>query len=823
MELQKKSTLNAGSMFEEAKSFGFVPIPIHPIHGKRPLLKDWESFTVKDYEWLYPRYKDHIGNVGIVTGEASNIIVLDIDMHDQGMDEWQKLVKIHGEPLTPKVQSGSGGFHYYFKYEERVKHFKSGSKVVKNEKGIGVGIDIKNARSQVIYPGSIHPGCDPEKKNMKHKCGTTEINQFCRYLGLTYKWLISPNDTPISSIPDWLFEILQLNYEKKNFKKEKKHTKNVQEPCDKPFVQDFTDEAVIELVCNLSIQRSKNYDSWLHLIWCLKKLSNKTDKFQELAREFSKVCPEKFNEDEFIAKWNEGNDSIGWTFSSLLNWLSEDISKEKYQEYCTKYSLDNRIIISYLNDDDEGLAELFVRYFNGIMKIVDGKGNGYIWDHEKRIWNKSFVVECKHIIRTILKPILDNLIISIQDNPTYDEKQKEEKQAFVRKILQKKILSSYGLSGVFQSVHYKIIDVLFESKLNVNNLDEIPILNGNLINLKTSNIRTRTIKDLFTFECPVTYLGDDHLCENAERFFSQVFVRNKELIDYVQRLFGYSMTGHVSDKSFYILWGDGNNGKTTLMEIMRDILSNFYAPCDKEIFIKQERSRGRDAASPSMMVLKGKRLSSCVETEDGKALDEPQVKMLTGGDNFTARELYKTSESFKCIAKLMMLTNAPPSYNTLAAAMQSRIKLVPFFAVFSKDPDLGDCNHFLIDEQFIDDLRTQNLSEVFTVLAKGAKRWYENGLAYPEVCRLELQKQNENLDYLQQFIDQMCLTGSVDAREKTSDFHRAYKMWCDKWRYPNMNPKDIKIHMAKKGYNVAKIGGLEYYKKIMLDSTKNSN
>ena len=57
-------------------------------------------------------------NIGFVTGKISNIFVLDIDLKDDGLKEWNKYIKQHGEPLTVTVKTPSGGLHYYFKFKE---------------------------------------------------------------------------------------------------------------------------------------------------------------------------------------------------------------------------------------------------------------------------------------------------------------------------------------------------------------------------------------------------------------------------------------------------------------------------------------------------------------------------------------------------------------------------------------------------------------------------------------------------------------------------------------------------------------------------------
>ncbi len=78
--------------------------------------------------------------------------MLDIDVKDSGLSTWNELLKEHEEPYTVKVKTGSGGLHYYFKYNEKLK-LTSSSKVIKIN-NINIGIDIKTNGGYVIIPGS---------------------------------------------------------------------------------------------------------------------------------------------------------------------------------------------------------------------------------------------------------------------------------------------------------------------------------------------------------------------------------------------------------------------------------------------------------------------------------------------------------------------------------------------------------------------------------------------------------------------------------------------------------------------------------------------
>jgi len=418
----------------------------------------------------------------------------------------------------------------------------------------------------------------------------------------------------------------------------------------------------------------------------------------------------------------------------------------------------------------------------------------------------------KTINKTTKTDEVKNETLSISERIVKEERLKRCK--FLKKLIQKtldKVLNGKNIMSIFDNVIVKILDPLFSTKINSNDPDTLPIKNGKIINFKTLEVRKRTKNDLYSFECPVQFLGLNHPCDIARKFFDQLFVGDDELSDFAQQLFGYCLTGWTREKKFWFLWGaEGNNGKTTLIELIGHILGDFYSPVDKEIFLKQERSAGKGAAQPALMILKGKRFCTACETDESQVLDENQVKILTGGDTITARDVYKPQTTFKCISKLMVLTNNPPSYNTVSSAMISRIRLLPFKAVFTETPNSNNKNEFPIIKDFVNYMKL-HLDELFTLLAIGAKKWYKQGenIKYPSTCGSELDKTNETKDYLQQFIDECCQIGT-NFETKTSTFNNGYLEWCTKMKIKGVTRSTIKANMINKKFKTKK-NNSEFY------------
>ena len=134
-----------------AIDFGFVPIPLK---GKRPYLPRWQQTTnqtslrkIKDGEKT-----GTADNIGILTGKPSGVVVVDVDVNKGGLDFWEELISKNRLPKTFTLETGSGGLHYYFAYDETTQDLRNATAAIKKK-----GIDVKTTGGQVVFAGSIHP------------------------------------------------------------------------------------------------------------------------------------------------------------------------------------------------------------------------------------------------------------------------------------------------------------------------------------------------------------------------------------------------------------------------------------------------------------------------------------------------------------------------------------------------------------------------------------------------------------------------------------------------------------------------------------------
>lgn len=173
--------------------YGFSIVPVHkPLNkictcgkndctsiGKHPIPPRWQEVTSKQPEAIKAWWRAFKNpNSGVVTGKASGVVVLDIDPRHGGMDTLDDLQVKHGKlPETATVETGSGGFHYYFRDPTGLKN---GTNVG------GKGVDFRGDNGFVVGPGSEHAS------------------------GGTYDWYDeqTPDNVGFADLPRWLFDLV---------------------------------------------------------------------------------------------------------------------------------------------------------------------------------------------------------------------------------------------------------------------------------------------------------------------------------------------------------------------------------------------------------------------------------------------------------------------------------------------------------------------------------------------------------------------------------------------------------------------------------------
>ena len=176
---------------------------------------------------------------------------------------------------------------------------------------------------------------------------------------------------------------------------------------------------------------------------------------------------------------------------------------------------------------------------------------------------------------------------------------------------------------------------------------QINCLNG-IIDLSSGELighsPSHSVMKLAPVVYPVVYKQDAE-CPVFIRFLDQIFNRDKELISWLQRAIGYTLTGETREQVFFIAYGTGANGKSTLFETILDILGDYGRAAEFETFLSSER--GNTRVMEAIAKLQNIRFALASETDSSRRFSEALVKKITGGDTVTASHLYGSSFEFR--------------------------------------------------------------------------------------------------------------------------------------------------------------------------------
>ncbi len=283
------------------------------------------------------------------------------------------------------------------------------------------------------------------------------------------------------------------------------------------------------------------------------------------------------------------------------------------------------------------------------------------------------------------------------------------------------------------------------------------------VDLRTGSLREHRCADLITKLVPVEYDPDADAPRFAA-FLREVFDGDEGVIAFVQRFAGYSLTGSTEERALAILHGTGKNGKSTLVELLHDVLGDYARNTDTETVLRKRNAGvGNDVAA-----LKGARFVSAAEVEQGRALAESKVKNLTGSDTVTARFLFAEPFDFRPEFKLWLSTNNKPVIHGTDEAIWDRIRLIPFTRRFAGK----HADHALSRK-----LR-EEMPGVLAWMVRGCLDWRREGLREPAAVSTATAEYRTEMDTLAAFFGDRCVV-HPRAESPATPLYRAYQEWCD--------------------------------------------
>jgi putative DNA primase/helicase len=287
------------------------------------------------------------------------------------------------------------------------------------------------------------------------------------------------------------------------------------------------------------------------------------------------------------------------------------------------------------------------------------------------------------------------------------------------------------------------------------------VRNG-VVNLRTGALRDGRPSDRVTMQCPVEY-DPDATCPLWDQTLREIFAERDDLVAFVQRATGYSLTGDCREESFFMTSGGGRNGKGTVMNTIAFVWGDY---ADNLSFSALKLHDRGSTMSNDIAKLVGKRFVTASEADDIGRLNEARVKALTGRDPITARFLYQEEFTFQPNAKFWLATNAKPDVRDESEGFWSRIHLIPFTQSFANRED----------RTRKDRLRAE-AAGILAWAVRGCLAWQHEGLRPPEAVPSATRAYRDETDRLAEFVHDDLMTGA-DLTVTAGDFFQAYQRWC---------------------------------------------
>ncbi|MGZ2361693.1 phage/plasmid primase, P4 family [Streptomyces sp. 372A] len=442
---------------------------------------------------------------------------------------------------------------------------------------------------------------------------------------------------------------------------------------------------------------------------------------------------------------------------------------------------------------DFDMAILFQRVYGEYYRFVHGMG-WYRWAEYRWVPDSN-----TNAIRYSAMQLASNMP---RKDPRPDENVRHPDRDLARH--RKRAKSASGAAALV-----KMAETLPELTLQPDDLDSDPhalCTPGGVVNLRTGGMVPPSTSQHHSRATAVTPRVMPTPMWDA--FLTDTFgddAAGHEMRAYLQTLCGYSSSGAQGAQVLAFLHGDGQNGKSVLIDVLLKLLGE-YADSAPPNFLMASPY----ADHPTELAdLQGRRLVVCSEINQDSRFDEAKFKLLTGGDRIKARRMYENFYSFEPTHKLWLVGNHRPVVQTGGFSFWRRMRIIEF-------------DRIVPSERVVDDLGDRLVASegpgILQWLIDGAVTYFNGSdlrLDGPPRVRLATQDYEESEDSVGRFLKDCCVLGS-EYRVLQKHLGEAYRDWCRGEDMVPVNSRDFaravrqKLHI-RTGQQLPKSNGQRYF------------
>ncbi|MBO6759325.1 MAG: hypothetical protein JJ902_23585 [Roseibium sp.] len=284
----------------------------------------------------------------------------------------------------------------------------------------------------------------------------------------------------------------------------------------------------------------------------------------------------------------------------------------------------------------------------------------------------------------------------------------------------------------------------------------------------------------------------------------------EEMRGFLKRYFGYSLTALTDEQCFVFFYGEGRNGKSTLVDLMAKILGDYSTTVPFETLAGDDRRKGGEA-TPDLARLPGARMVRAAEPEQGMKFRESMIKSLTSGEPILIRRLHAEFNEVYPTFKLIISGNHKPDVRGADDGIWRRVYLFPWDVQIPVEE---------VDPRLLEKLWAER-SGILNWLIEGALDYLNHGLQVPDIVRSATDTYREESDPVGAFLNAYCkITGDPDDTVDPKSLYAAYKLFCEAENHNVWTSATFNRHLPQKakklGFSKSKTAGLSIYRGIRL-------
>lgn len=738
-----------------------------PLNGKVPRDRSWQAAPREALEQALAWAA--VGNVGVRCGEPSGgLVVVDVDVAKGGTIEGLDL------PATVTVETGGGGLHLYYRTGERVG----------NSAGrLAPHVDTRGTGGQVVAPGSVHPE-------------TGAVYE--------YRQGAAPWDVPVAELPTWVVTALKPppaapkpaaaangphvagddRYAASALKAEMKRVSEAREG-NRNVTLNLAAFKLGQFVGAGRLQRHDVEAALLQVTDLPEREARATIRSGLDAGTANPRPPEAPRPKRERVKMPPPPPVDGpapappppaalpaATLAPAASaagapgggpppvGLYPGVPTGKDQPDPSRLTT------------DLGLSERLIKRHGGNLRYVEKFGKWFEWDGAR--WNENGYCAVIEYAKATALSIF---------NEAAEATSESVQRALSDFALKCQSRDRVSAAEFMCRGRLKIAPSAFDSNPWLLN-----VANGT-VDLRTGELRPHRREDMITRQAPVAY-DPAAACPRWLRFLEEV-LPDPEVRLFVQRWLGYSCTGDVREQYLPLFVGEGNNGKSVLVDTVSAVLGSYASEAPPDMLTA---GVGGGSDHPTDIAdLMGRRFVVASETEAYARLRVQLMKRLTGNAKLKGRYMRQDFFEFERTHKLVLVTNNEPAIPETTEAVWRRIRMVRFDVIV---PGAR------VDKSLMHKLRPEHPG-ILAWLVRGAVEWLREGLTEPEAVLAATQTYRNRSDSFAEFAAEF-LRLEEGAFAASDELKKTYDSWCKNTGNEQLPPRTFRDRLVRMGALPAK-------------------